>query len=48
MTKNFSGVVVPMITPLLNDLRVDTAAVKRIMKLFFGPFHISAGIGHNG
>ncbi|MDI9545711.1 MAG: dihydrodipicolinate synthase family protein [Bacteroidota bacterium] len=34
MTKNFSGVVVPMITPLLNDLRVDTAAVKRIMKLF--------------
>ncbi len=34
MTKQFSGVVVPMITPLLKDLRVDTAAIKSIMKLF--------------
>ncbi|MDD2560286.1 MAG: dihydrodipicolinate synthase family protein [Bacteroidales bacterium] len=34
MTKQFSGVVVPMVSPLLDDLRVDTTAVKRIMMLF--------------
>lgn len=34
MTKKFSGVVVPMITPLNSDLSVDTSAVERIMSLF--------------
>ncbi len=34
MQKRFSGVVVPMITPLNSDLTIDVAAVERIMKLF--------------
>lgn len=34
MQKRFSGVVVPMITPLNADLTVDTVAVERIMRLF--------------
>ena len=34
MQKSFSGVVVPMITPLNKDLTVDVAAVERIMRLF--------------
>lgn len=34
MSKKFSGVVVPMISPLLEDFRIDTVAVKRIMSLF--------------
>lgn len=34
MQKQFSGVVVPMITPLNNDLSVDIEAVERIVKLF--------------
>lgn len=34
MQKRFSGVVVPMITPLNNDLTVDVEAVERIMVLF--------------
>jgi dihydrodipicolinate synthase/N-acetylneuraminate lyase len=33
MQKRFSGVVVPMITPLNKDLTVDVEAVERIMKL---------------
>jgi 4-hydroxy-tetrahydrodipicolinate synthase len=36
MHKKFSGVVVPMITPLNNDLSIDTDAVARIMKSFSG------------
>jgi len=34
MQKRFSGVVVPMITPLNADLTVDVVAVERIMQLF--------------
>jgi 4-hydroxy-tetrahydrodipicolinate synthase len=34
MPKKFSGVVVPMITPLNADFTVDTDAVERLMKLF--------------
>lgn len=34
MQKRFSGVVVPMITPLNSDLTVDVKAVERIMQLF--------------
>ena len=34
MQKRFSGVVVPMVTPLNKDLTVDVEAVERIMKLF--------------
>lgn len=34
MHKRFSGVVVPMITPLNKDFTVDVDAVKRIVKLF--------------
>jgi len=34
MQKRFSGVVVPMITPLLSDLSIDTNAVERILKTF--------------
>ncbi len=34
MQKRFSGVVVPMITPLNADLTVDVVAVERIMHLF--------------
>ena len=34
MQKRFSGVVVPMITPLNADLTVDVEAVERIMRLF--------------
>jgi dihydrodipicolinate synthase/N-acetylneuraminate lyase len=34
LTKKFSGVVVPMITPLNNDLSIDIAAVARIMNSF--------------
>lgn len=34
MQKRFSGVVVPMITPLNADLTVDVVAVGRIMRLF--------------
>ncbi|WNH10423.1 dihydrodipicolinate synthase family protein [Thalassobellus suaedae] len=34
MQKRFSGVVVPMITPLNKDLTVDVVAVKRIVTLF--------------
>ena len=34
MTKRFSGVVVPMITPLKSDLTVDVKAVDRIMLMF--------------
>jgi len=34
MQKRFSGVVIPMITPLNKDLTVDIEAVERIMKLF--------------
>lgn len=34
MQKRFSGVVVPMITPLNKDLTVDTEAVGKIMALF--------------
>jgi dihydrodipicolinate synthase/N-acetylneuraminate lyase len=34
MQKRFSGVVVPMITPLNKDFTVDVAAVERIMRLF--------------
>jgi len=34
MQKRFSGVVVPMITPLNKDLTVDIEAVERILKLF--------------
>lgn len=33
-TKKFSGVVVPMVTPLNPDLSIDVGAVKRIMKSF--------------
>ncbi|MEI8087231.1 MAG: dihydrodipicolinate synthase family protein [Paludibacter sp.] len=35
MQKRFSGVVVPMITPLTKELTVDVIAVERIMKLFY-------------
>lgn len=34
MNKRFSGVVVPMITPLNDDFTVDVEAVKRIIHLF--------------
>jgi 4-hydroxy-tetrahydrodipicolinate synthase len=34
MQKRFSGVVVPMITPLTNDLKVDTKAVEMLMNQF--------------
>lgn len=34
MQKRFSGVVVPMITPLNDDFTVDVDSVKRIVKLF--------------
>lgn len=34
MQKRFSGVVVPMVTPLNSDFTVDTVAVERIMQLF--------------
>lgn len=34
MQKSYSGVVVPMITPLNHDFTVDIQAVERIMKLF--------------
>jgi len=34
MQKRFSGVVVPMVTPLNKDFTVDVDAVERIMKLF--------------
>jgi dihydrodipicolinate synthase/N-acetylneuraminate lyase len=34
MQKRFSGVVVPMITPINKDLTVDVKAVERIMQLF--------------
>jgi len=34
MQKRFSGVVVPMITPLNKDFTVDVAAVERIMQMF--------------
>lgn len=34
MQKRFSGVVVPMITPLLSDLTIDTEAVTRIINSF--------------
>ncbi len=34
MQKRFSGVVVPMITPLNTDLKVDVVVVERIMQLF--------------
>ena len=34
MQKRFSGVVVPMITPLNKDFTVDVEAVERIMRLF--------------
>jgi len=34
MQKRFSGVVVPMITPLNKDFTVDVVAVERIMRLF--------------
>jgi 4-hydroxy-tetrahydrodipicolinate synthase len=34
MQKRFSGVVVPMITPLNKDFTVDVVAVERIVKLF--------------
>lgn len=34
MQKRFSGVVVPMITPLLSDFSIDKEAVTRIMKTF--------------
>ncbi|MDD4992501.1 MAG: dihydrodipicolinate synthase family protein [Paludibacter sp.] len=34
MKKRFSGIVVPMITPLNKDFTVDVVAVERIMKLF--------------
>jgi len=35
MQKRFSGIVVPMITPLNKDFTVDCDAVVRIMKLFY-------------
>ena len=35
MQKRFSGIVVPMITPLNKDLTVDVEAIERIMKLFY-------------
>ena len=34
MHKRFSGVVVPMITPLNKDYTIDVAAVQRIVMLF--------------
>jgi dihydrodipicolinate synthase/N-acetylneuraminate lyase len=34
MTKRFSGVVVPMVTPLCSDFSVDTQAVARLVKIF--------------
>ncbi len=34
MQKQFSGVVVPMVTPLNSDFTIDTKAVERIMILF--------------
>ena len=34
MTKKFSGVIVPAITPLNSDFTIDTAAVKGIMQRF--------------
>lgn len=34
LSKAFSGIVVPMVSPLLDDHKIDTAAVKRIMMLF--------------
>lgn len=34
MRKRFSGVVVPMVTPLNNDFSVDALSVERIIKLF--------------
>src|SRR5574344_1040412 len=34
MQKRFSGVVVPMITPLLSDLTIDNEAVTRIVNSF--------------
>ena len=35
MQKRFSGIVVPMITPLNKDFTIDVDAVERIMKLFY-------------
>src|SRR5690606_29263449 len=32
--KRYSGVVVPMVTPLHTDFRVDTTAVGRLVRLF--------------
>jgi len=34
MKKRFSGIVVPMVTPLNEDFIIDVIAVERIMKLF--------------
>ena len=34
MKKTYSGVVVPMVTPITKELKIDTAAVSRIVKLF--------------
>ena len=34
MKKTYSGVVVPMVTPITKELTIDTAAVSRIVKLF--------------
>jgi 4-hydroxy-tetrahydrodipicolinate synthase len=34
MKKRFSGIVVPMVTPLNDDFTIDVIAVERIMKLF--------------
>lgn len=35
MHKRFSGVVVPMVTPLKSDYSIDKDAVRRIMQLFY-------------
>ncbi len=34
MQKKYSGVVVPMITPLTEDFKIDVRAVEKVMKLF--------------
>lgn len=34
MTKKFSGIVVPMITPLMSDFTIDIKAVQTLMQLF--------------
>jgi len=47
-TKKFTGVVVPMVTPLNPDLTIDTQAVGRIMKSFSDNFIDPLVLGTTG